>query len=407
LCRCSGLVFDGCSRRRGLLCQTSFQRFHRTSDDGTNASGQQPSTGGKKPHQGPGGTDTKNGKHDSGQQTSTGTTGQTNAPGGTDATDETTDSGLIARSTSGAGAPTSVTGAAVAAVPNVVASAPNAAASASDVEPAMNGVAPVPEVVAPVPEVVAPVMVASFSDDMTWEKDMLTLVFGTVVSLTQLQSDLYSFLMGIAGAAPVMEVGGFVGAGLSPAGDASVVSHGPLIRPLAAIQGVPVVGNAIRVAPLGGMARSTFGAIQIGRQSSLPGMAPLVPNDAIPMGEQSFFGYACSELLLPAPPAAGALSGAAGLAILSAAGVLPVSLAALALSALPGAGGLLTLTAAGVRIGYREAKAGFAFRAAGIAGFARPGALGVVRSGSLIVIRPRAVARQRAVRAGDPFQRVA
>ena len=132
-----------------------------------------------------------------------------------------------------------------------------------------------------------------------------------------------------------------------------------------------------------------------------------MPNDAIPMGEQSFFGYACSELLLPAPPAAGALSGAAGLAILSAAGVLPVSLAALALSALPGVGGLLTLTAAGVRIGYREAKAGFAFRAAGIAGFARPGALGVVRSGSLIVIRPRAVARQRAVRAGDPFQRVA
>ncbi len=203
----------------------------------------------------------------------------------------------------------------------------------------------VSDVVTPVPT-----LVASVSDGIAWAQDMLTLVFGTVVSLTQLQSDLYSFLMGIAGAAPVMEVGGFVGAGLPPAGDASVVSHGPLIRPLAAIQGVPVVGNAIRVAPLGGMARSTFGAIQIGRQSSLPGMALLVPNDAIPMGEQSFFGYACSELLLPAPPAAGALSGAAGLAILSAAGVLPVSLAALALSALPGAGGLLTLTAAGVRI---------------------------------------------------------
>ena len=41
---------------------------------------------------------------------------------------------------------------------------------------------------------------------MTWAKDMLTLAFGTVVPLTQLQSDLYSFLMGIAGAAPVMEV---------------------------------------------------------------------------------------------------------------------------------------------------------------------------------------------------------
>ena len=81
----------------------------------------------------------------------------------------------------------------------------------SDVELAADVVTPVPT------------MVASFSDDMAWAKDMLTLVFGTVVPLTQLQSDLYSFLMGIAGAAPVMEVGGFVGAGLSPAGDASVV----------------------------------------------------------------------------------------------------------------------------------------------------------------------------------------
>ena len=119
------------------------------------------------------------------------------------------------------------------------------------------------------------------------------------------------------------------------------------------------------------------------------------------------FGYTRSELLLPAAPAAGALSGAAGLAILTAAGVLPISLAALALSALPGAGGLVALTAAGVRIGYRQAKAGFACRAAGIAGLARLGPLGVVHSGSLIVIRPRAVARRRAVSAGDPFQKVA
>jgi hypothetical protein len=79
--------------------------------------------------------------------------------------------------------------------------------------------------------------------------------------------------------------------------------------------------------------------------------------------------------------------------ILNAAGVLPVSLAALAALALPGAGGLTILTAAGVRVGYRQAKAGFAVRTAGIAGFARPGAvpLGVVRSGSLVVVRPRAL----------------
>jgi hypothetical protein len=251
---------------------------------------------------------------------------------------------------------------------------------------------PVSDVVVPVPT-----LVASVSDGIAWAQDMLTLVFGTVVSLTQLQSDFCSFLMGIAGAAPVVEVGGFEGAGLSAAGDASVASQWPLMPPLAAIRGVPVAGNAVGVAKRGGMAPFTFGAIEIGR-------------NRIPMGEQSFFGYARSEQLLPASlsaPAADALSGVAGLAILTAAGVLPVSLAALALIALPGAGGLITLTAAGVRIGYRQAKAGCALRAAGIAGFARPGALGVVHSGSLVVIRPRAVARRRALSAGDPVQRVA
>ena len=110
------------------------------------------------------------------------------------------------------------------------------------------------------------------------------------------------------------------------------------------------------------------------------------------MGEQSSFGYAGSDLLLPASQsalAAGVLSGGAGAAILAAAGVLPLSLAALARIALPGAGGLLTLTGAGVRIGYRQAKAGFVLRTAGIARFAGPGPLGVVRSGSLVVVRPR------------------
>ena len=51
-----------------------------------------------------------------------------------------------------------------------------------------------------------PTLVASVSDGIAWAQDMLTSVFGTVVPLTQLQSDLYSFLMGIAGAAPVGEV---------------------------------------------------------------------------------------------------------------------------------------------------------------------------------------------------------
>ena len=364
------------------------------SDGSTNASDPQPSTGGKKAKKAKktsGGTDATKGEPDSSQQPSTGTTSQTNAPGGTDATDKTTDSGT--------GATTSGTGA----TPVIASSTSEAGAAAPNVEPAMT----VPDVVAPVPT-----LVASVSDGIAWAQDMLTSVFGTVVPLTQLQSDLYSFLMGIDGAAPVVEVGGFAGAGLSAAGDASVASQWPLMPPPAAIQGVPVAGNAAGVAQLGAMAPFAFGAIQLGRNASLPGMAPLVPNHAIPMGEQ-VFGYARNELLPPASPsalAAGALTGAAGLAILTAAGVLPLSLAALARIALPGAGGLITLTAAGVRIGYRQAKASFAFRAAGIAGFARPGPLGVVRSGSLVVVRPRAATRGHrgpASRAGCPFDKVA
>jgi len=93
--------------------------------------------------------------------------------------------------------------------------------------------------------------------------------------------------------------------------------------------------------------------------------------------------------------------------ILNAAGVLPLSLAALAALALPGAGGLTILTAAGVRVGYRQAKAGSAVRAAGITGFARPGPIGVVRSGSIVVIRPRTPAPRRALTAAHPLQKIA
>ena len=165
-------------------------------------------------------------------------------------------------------------------------------------------------------------------------------------------------------------------------------------RAFAGIPGVPVAGNATGVAPLGGIAASIFAAMtQVCEASSLP-----VGCHAHLL--QSFFRPASSELLLTGPLSGlAALSGVGGLMILNAAGVLPISLAALAALALPGVGGLPILTAAGVRVGYRQAKAGFALRTAGIARFARPGAvpLGVVRSGSLVVVRPRAL---RVVRPG-------
>jgi hypothetical protein len=172
-------------------------------------------------------------------------------------------------------------------------------------------------------------------------------------------------------------------AALSGAVHAWVASELPLLWAFAGIRGGPVAGNPTGVAPLGGIAASIFAAMtQVGGASSLPGLA------------QSFFRPASSEFWVTGSLAGlAAPSGVAGLMILNAAGVLPISLAALAALALPGAGGLMILTAAGVRVGYRQAKAGFAVQTAGIARFARPGAvpLGVVRSGSVVVIRPRAV----------------
>jgi hypothetical protein len=349
-------------------------------------SNQQHSTGAKKPKKDPGGTDTNQrsstgatspnqqpGDTDTNQRSSTGATSPNQEPGDTDTNQ---------RSSAGATSPNQEPGdtdtndekkdsALVAAVPNVV-------------PPAADVVAPVADVVASVPNLVAPT-----SDVIAFLQDVLTAGASAVVPLTQLQSDLFSWfssLFGIAGAQPVVVgLGGAAGAGRPAAADASVASQLPRVRALAGIPGVPLAGNATGVATPEGIAASTFGATtQAVRASSLPGMAPPAPNGASPTGEQPFFRDAC-ELLLHA------------------------SLWALAAAALPGAGGLAILTATGVRIGYRQAKAGFVVRAAGIARFTGPGPLGVVRSGTLVVVRPRAsrVVRPGAVSAGCLLDEVA
>ena len=271
--------------------------------------------------------------------------------GGADTNDEKKDSGLAAAVPDLVAAVPNM----VAPVPNVVAPVPNVVAPVTNVvapvtnvvAPVTNVVAPVPNVVAPVPNVVAPVpnviasipnlvasipnlvapvsdviapvtnVVAPVSDVIAPVQDMLTSVAGAVVPLTQLQSDLSSFLLGIAGVEPVENgLGGIDGAGLSATAGASI-----------------------------------FGAMsEAGRASSLPGMAPPAPNGAIPMGVRSFLRHAPHDL------------------------PVTVSLAALAAVALPAVGLLVILTLAGVRVGYRQAKAGFALRTAGIARFARRGA---------------------------------
>ena len=221
---------------------------------------------------------------------------------------------------------------------------------------------------------------ASVSDLSALVQDLLSSVAEAVVLLAQLPSDLSSFLLGIAGVQPVVGgVGDIHGPGLSAPAGAPVASRLPLGRPLPSVSDVPVTGEATGVA--------TLDVTALGRASAMSGMAPPAPDTASPIRAGSSFLQVIGEILLP------------------------VSLWALAAGALPGVGGLVVLFATGARLGYRQAKAGFALRAAGITSFARPGAvaLGVVRSRSLVVIRLRAlrVVRPAASSAGGLLDKVA
>ena len=377
-------------------------------DDGTKVSGQQSSTDAKKPKKKePGGKDTKDEKKDAG---GTDTKDEKKDAGGTDTKDEKKDAGVVA------------------AVPDHVAPVPNAAAPAPNaVAPAPHAAAPVANLVGPVSDVIAsvqdmltpdagavvpltqlqsdlysfllgiagmapvPNLVGPVSDVIALIQDMLTPVAGAVVPLTQLQSDLYSFLLSIAGMGPAAGLGGLADAGPSPAADAWVASQWPRGLPVAAIPGGPLAGNAAT-----GVA--TLDVTALGRASALSGMAPppsngAIPTDgAFPVGVRSFLRHTYSELSeLPLP--------------------IAVSLSALFAAALPGVGGLVIISLAGVRVGYRQAKAGFALHTGGIARFAPPGAvpLGVVRSGSLVLVRPTAsrVVRPGALRGGCLLDKVA
>ena len=261
--------------------------------------GRQPSTGptstlgsgrqsGQQPSTGP--TSTLGSGRQPGQQPSTGATSPTTYAGGT-ATEDQEDAGLVP------------------ADPNPVAAVPNVVAPVTDaVAPVVTGVVvPVTGVVAPVTDVVTNVIAPGQQ------------IAGAVVPLTQPPSDLSSFLLGIAGVAPVEDgSGGIRGPGLAAAAGASGASPVPLVLTFAGVSGVPVAGNATRVA--------TLDVILLGRVSAL---APQAPNGAFPMGAESLFSNVVFDELL-----------------------LIASLWALAAVALPGVGGLVILTVAGVRIGY-------------------------------------------------------
>jgi hypothetical protein len=259
-----------------------------------------------------------------GQQPSAGAKSPKNEPGGTG-------SGLIAAVPDPVTAvpdPVTAVPDPVAAVPDPVAAVPNAVAPVPNlVAPVTDVVAPVTDVIASVPNLVAPVtdVLTQVSDVIAPGQYMPTSVADAVVPLTRPPSDLSSFLLGIAGVAPVEDgSGGIHRPGLAAAAGASGASPVPLVLPFAGVSGVPVAGNTTRVA--------TLDVILLGRVSALSGMAPQAPNGAFPMGVEPLFPYVFDESLLIA------------------------SLWALAAVALPGIGGLVILTVVGVRIQYGRLK---------------------------------------------------
>lgn len=199
-------------------------------------------------------------------------------------------------------------------------------------------------------------------DAITSLQTMLTTVVGAV---SQVPSDFYGMLgIPVSSTPPQSLIGG---SGTLDARKVKAPPSGPLVAPHA-VEAPHVVAPAdgslfgtMAPRPAPGKV-TTSGTVQ---PLSVSGTVPLAPA-AAPASARSIFEHVIEAVLVPA------------------------SLTALAAVALPGVGALLVVAAAGVRVGYRQAKAGLALRASGIARFAGSGPLGVVRSGSMVALRQRA-----------------
>jgi hypothetical protein len=257
------------------------------------------------------------------------------------------------------------------------------------VRPLTNAVATVAGVALTVPGVFAalPGSENPLADVITSLQTMLVTVNDAVAPLAQVPGDLYSLMVAGMVVATVDTVGVASGPGLSAAAGAGLTPPaapftGPIL-PIGPGGGMPLLGDVIAPATLGGIAAAGLSA-----DLSLSGTAPLAVGGAGPADALSFLEHTVKAVLAPA------------------------SLTALAAFALPGIGGLLIICAAGIRLGYRQAKAALAVRTSVISRFARQGPLGVVRSGSLVAVHNRRphtlrVVRPTASRAAPVFKQAA
>jgi hypothetical protein len=250
------------------------------------------------------------------------------------------------------------------------------AADSPPVPPATNPLAPAAVVAEPLAKAVVTIATAlgtlpaavmalpssptPVADAITTVQAMLTSVTNAVIPLVQLPSDLYTML-----SVPTITATTTVSGGVNPDSTTPLLgtraSQSDPASPIVLAGGMALPSD---IAPL----ETRGDIVTTGLSNELPASGIATPaEDVIAQSALgSFLEHAVSALFVPA------------------------SLSALAALALPGVGGLLIICGLGTRIGYRQAKALLEVRRAGIAVFAGPGPLGVVRAGSLIALRPRA-----------------
>jgi hypothetical protein len=277
-----------------------------------------------------------------------------------------------------ASAPASVDPSPPAADPNAVASDDTMLATGSPPVPlATNPFAPAAAVAEPVAQAVVKIATAlgtvpaavmalptsptPVADAITTVQAMLTSVTDAVVPLVNLPSNLYTML-----SVPTVTATTIVRGGVNPEATAPLLgtraAQSEPAAPIVLAGGMALPADIAPPVPLGG-------TVTTGLSRELPasGIASPAQDVVTQSGLGSLLEHAVSALFVPA------------------------SLSALAAVALPGLGGLLIICGLGTRLGYRQAKALLEVRRAGIAVFAGPGPLGVVRTGSLIALRPRAL----------------
>lgn len=227
-------------------------------------------------------------------------------------------------------------------------SAANSARDAIDALPAL--LATLPTSTNPVGDVLATV------------QSVLTSVGESVTTITQIPGDISTLLGFPATEAPTATVGGSAATlRVAPPAATPMDLLPVLLAPAPAAPAVDVPTAPVAAPPV------FAGTQSVGLSQELSSSEPLALKGVSSTGSMaSVLKRAVSKMLVP------------------------VSIAALAALALPGVGGLLVVSGVGVRIGYRQAKANFVLQASGIARFAGPGPLGVVRSGSFIALSKRA-----------------